>query len=70
MREAKPTRWAVIALAVLAVLLTPSTAPFATGKDLKIAMILWRGETKAEEGFKNETSIGCHLAQTPQEVKL
>ncbi len=51
MCEAKPTWWAATAFTLLAALLTPSTALFAEGKDLKIAMILWRGETKAEQGF-------------------
>jgi len=33
---------------------TFSNSAFATGKNLKIAMLLWRGETKAEqEGFKD-----------------
>lgn len=36
----------------LAVLLAPNNAVFAGSKDINVAMILWRGETKAEMGFK------------------
>ncbi|MBE9540983.1 MAG: ABC transporter substrate-binding protein, partial [Proteobacteria bacterium] len=32
---------------------TFSNSAFAAGKTLKIAMLLWRGETKAEQGFKD-----------------
>ena len=35
------------------ILLTFSHSAFPAGKTLKIAMLLWRGETKAEQGFKN-----------------
>lgn len=30
-----------------------SDLPFASGKSLRIAMVLWRGETQAEQGFKD-----------------
>jgi len=30
-----------------------NNSPFAAGKTLRIAMLLWRGETKAEKGFKD-----------------
>jgi putative ABC transport system substrate-binding protein len=30
-----------------------SNSAFAAGKPLKIAMLLWRGETKAEQGFRD-----------------
>jgi putative ABC transport system substrate-binding protein len=30
-----------------------SNSAFAAGKPLRVAMLLWRGETKAEQGFKN-----------------
>ena len=35
------------------ILLTFSISAFASGKTLRIAMVLWRGETKAEQGFKD-----------------
>ena len=38
---------------VLLSLLVSSNILFAGSKDLKIAMILWRGETRAEQGFKS-----------------
>jgi len=38
---------------VLITLLTFTNTPSAAGKTLKIAMLLWRGETKAEQGFKD-----------------
>jgi ABC-type uncharacterized transport system substrate-binding protein len=31
---------------------TPDHSVLASAKDLKIAMILWRGETEAEKGFQ------------------
>lgn len=37
----------------LVISLTLSNSAFAAGKTLKIAMLLWRGETKAEQGFKD-----------------
>ncbi len=37
----------------LIILLTFSNSAFASGKTLRIAMVLWRGETKAEQGFKD-----------------
>ncbi|MBE9541817.1 MAG: hypothetical protein IMF01_05815, partial [Proteobacteria bacterium] len=37
----------------LIILLNFSTSVFASGKNLRIAMLLWRGETKAEQGFKD-----------------
>ncbi len=40
-------------LFAVAFLLTSSAAFAAGSKDLNIAMILWRGETKAEQGFKD-----------------
>lgn len=39
-------------LFAVAFLLTSGAAFAAGSKDLNIAMILWRGETKAEQGFK------------------
>ncbi len=33
--------------------LTLSNSAFAAGKPLRIALLLWRGETKAEQGFKD-----------------
>ena len=40
-------------LFISAVTFMPSSTVLAAGKDLNIAMILWRGETKAEQGFKD-----------------
>lgn len=40
-------------LVTVAVLFAPSATFSTGGKDLKIAMITWRGETKAEQGFKD-----------------
>jgi putative ABC transport system substrate-binding protein len=37
----------------LIISLTLSNSAFAAGKPLRIAMLLWRGETKAERGFKD-----------------
>jgi putative ABC transport system substrate-binding protein len=39
---------------VVVTLLASSNALFAESKNLKIAMFLWRGETEAEKGFKDE----------------
>jgi len=36
------------------IVLTLSNSAFAAGKPLRIAMLLWRGETKAEQGFRDE----------------
>jgi putative ABC transport system substrate-binding protein len=47
-----PTTHLSLLLCVLA-LLTPGITPSAAQKDLKIAMITWRGETKSEQGFKD-----------------
>jgi ABC-type uncharacterized transport system substrate-binding protein len=41
-----------ISLALI-ISLTLSNSAFAAGKTLRIAMLLWRGETKAEQGFKD-----------------
>jgi ABC-type uncharacterized transport system substrate-binding protein len=38
---------------VIIILLTFSNSIFASGKTLKIVMLLWRGETQAEQGFKD-----------------
>jgi len=47
------TRTTLLSLLVCAVAaLTPGTLPSAADKELKIAMILWRVETKVEQGFK------------------
>jgi putative ABC transport system substrate-binding protein len=35
------------------IVLTLSNSAFAAGKTLRIAMLLWRGETKAEQGFRD-----------------
>ncbi len=48
----KRKAWRSIVL-VLVILLTPSDALLAKNKSLKIAVLLWRGETKAEQGFKD-----------------
>jgi len=48
----KRMAWRSIVL-VLLTLLTPGDALFAKNKSLKIAMLLWRGETKAEQGLKD-----------------
>ncbi len=37
----------------LIISLTLSNSAFAAGKPLKIALLLWRGETKAEQGFRD-----------------
>jgi len=37
----------------LIISLTFSNSAFAAGKTLRVAMVLWRGETKAEQGFKD-----------------
>ena len=44
-------------------LLTPSTELFAGSKDLKIAMIQWRGETEACRGFKDALKEMGYSAQ-------
>jgi len=41
-----------LALALI-ISFTFSNSAFASGKTLRIAMLLWRGETKAEQGFKD-----------------
>jgi ABC-type uncharacterized transport system substrate-binding protein len=41
-----------ISLALI-ISLTFTYSPFAAGKPLRIALLLWRGETKAEKGFKD-----------------
>jgi putative ABC transport system substrate-binding protein len=45
-------RATIIFTLLIAALLTPGTAPSAADKELKIAMVLWRVETKVEQGFK------------------
>jgi putative ABC transport system substrate-binding protein len=40
-------------LLVVGATLNPMSAVSAEGNELRIAMILWRGETKAEQGFKD-----------------
>jgi ABC-type uncharacterized transport system substrate-binding protein len=49
------TRTTLLSLLVCVVAsLTPGTVPSAADKELKIAMVLWRGETESERGFKEE----------------
>jgi putative ABC transport system substrate-binding protein len=59
---------------VLLGLLAPYNALFAGSKDLKIAIILWRGETKAEQGFKDglkELGYSAHytILNAGQDIK-
>ncbi len=49
------TRTTLLSLLICVVaFLTPGTALFAADKELKIAMVLWRGETESERGLKEE----------------
>jgi len=49
------TRTTLLSLLICVVaFLTPGTALFAADKELKIAMVLWRGETESERGFRQE----------------
>jgi ABC-type uncharacterized transport system substrate-binding protein len=60
---------AVISLALL-IVLTPRHVLSAERKPLQIAMILWRGETKAEQGFKDGLqALGYTVHYTPMDAK-
>lgn len=63
-------RATIISTLLLAALLTPGTALFAAGKDLKIAMIIWSVETKAEQTFKEELKeLGYSVRYTTLNAK-
>lgn len=54
-----------VAVVLLLGLLFPlgASAPWASGKTLRIAMVLWRGETEAEKGFRDGLKDFGHSAE-------
>jgi ABC-type uncharacterized transport system substrate-binding protein len=59
---------ALVAVLLIALVVLPGApAPCAAGKTLRIAMVLWRGETEAEKGFRDALK---ELGHSPEYVVM
>jgi len=58
------TKRALMAMVLVGLLVLPGApTPWAAGKTLRIAMVLWRGETEAEKGFRDGLKELGHSAE-------